>query len=356
MDKINPLLLITDSDPIPEAVMDVSGWFLTETMAIASDSEDAQYMGWYLAQGWQKQADTTETTTTGQYWQWLDGSAPVDFNTHPSFATLGYDLYTTTRYFISGMVTFRGRYFDITHTDKIHHLVRRRLQSEKVMQSLVTDFTKAYNEGREINDQRYDELVVLYDTMVDKTEDEINGLVETDDYYTGLMDTIAGLLPTDFAAYEDDVDGLLDDWGDAAKARVNTQFDNQSSKVAQGLVDRGMYNSTVWTSTSTGVEDTRAQALLEIDEKIIELQLKLKDRIEELRVRMRLGVLDAYARLMDIKQKNALRPLEFRNQMLTLMLTFMERRTDDYPGLDGIANIAAQLGYADTPSTVATTA
>jgi hypothetical protein len=34
----------------------------------------------------------------------------------------------------------------------------------------------------------------------------------------------------------------------------------------------------------------------------------------------------------------------------------MERRTDDYPGIDGLANIAAQLGFSEGAATVAPTA
>jgi hypothetical protein len=51
-----------------------------------------------------------------------------------------------------------------------------------------------------------------------------------------------------------------------------------------------------------------------------------------------------------------LKPLEFRNSMFAAMLNFMERRTDDYPGIDGLANIAAQLGYSEGAAVVAPSA
>ena len=65
-------------------------------------------------------------------------------------------------------------------------LQRRRIQAEQVLQDMVESFTDAYNEGRRVNSDRYDEIVSLYALMLARTESEANRLpiadIDVDDF------------------------------------------------------------------------------------------------------------------------------------------------------------------------------
>ena len=101
MDKINALTFITDTDPVPEAVLDASSWFETEYMTIEwSSLNSTSYIEWYMAQGWVKYDQTN--------WQENTGSAQS---------------YTTVYY---------SKAF----------LKRRKLQSEIVLQDMITEFRR----------------------------------------------------------------------------------------------------------------------------------------------------------------------------------------------------------------------
>ena len=353
--KFNPLSYIRDVDPAAEAAMDASSWFETETMTFKQSEEAYDHLGWLLAQGWQISSQASANTVTGQVWRWLDGVSPATGTNYPSFLSVGYDIVDVfvpgTESTASG--TFRGRYEDTISSDTSYVLKRRKLQSERVLQDMITEFTDAYNEGRTINDSRYDELVTLWATLADKVENDINALNTNETNYVALLDAVVAQMPNDFDDYQDYVSDLLDGWGDSMRADLTERFDNLLAAARQDLVTRGMYNTTVWTSANVGIERERQVATTDLEDKILERLLASKDQEQRFLVDMRNGTLAAYSRVLGIRQDNVLRPLDVRNRILTSMFNFMERRQDDYPDLGNLANIAAQLGYSDTQSTVA---
>lgn len=356
MDKINPLLYITDTDPVPEAVLDASGWFETEYLEIKSTDKAAEYLEWYMAQGWTL-VSSSNVEVGKPAWFW-ESYATVSNPTPPSFEQIGYARWTGTG--IGGELTRQevevaGRYLPPGQAT-IYQLKRRKLQAERCLQDMIQEFTDAYNEGRQVNDDRYDELVTLYNVMLDKSETEIAGLDTLTSDYSDVVESIIAAMPTDYSAHKDEVDGILDDWGDSMRAEVNTRFDNELAKAQQNLVDRGMANTTLLTSVNAGIESERSKALTDLEDKIVERQLALKDRLYTLKVEVEKRTMEAHARLLAVTQDHVLKPLEFRNTIFQAMLAMMERRTDDYPGLDGLANIAAQLGFSDGAATVAPTA
>jgi len=311
MDKINPLLYITDTDPVPEEVLDASGWFETEYITMSFVRVDTptsatisggENLAWFLAQGW-CEYDRTYTH------RGFDRTAEVSTSAQ-----------------------------NITV-----YLRRRKMQSELVLNDMLREFTEAYNEGRDLNDQRYDELVNLYSVMLDKTEDELNSVsLDPSDY-----ENLIALLTSDFNTFDTAADGALDTYGTSQRARVKLQFDNESADAKQSLVSRGMYNTTVWTSVSSGVERRRAESLNDLEDKILIQQTALLQSSYDRGVHVRTAVMDAHARLLALRKDSVFSPTEIRNTVLSTMLNFMERRTDEYPGLDSLAGIAAQLGYGE---------
>jgi hypothetical protein len=192
-------------------------------------------------------------------------------------------------------------------------LARRVVKPEKVLQSLVTSYTNAYNTGRTLNDNRYDDLVVLYTALLDRTEDSYN-LLETDDTaYEGLITTLIAAIDTDHTAYDTDVTGDLDDWGTDQKAEINARFDAESAAAAAELRTRGMYTGAQWPTTSAGVERERTRALNQINDIIEQRQLELKHTIQKHLDDTRTRVEGARTRLRQFLHGSKDRQVDIRN-------------------------------------------
>jgi len=307
MDKIQPLNYIVDTDPVAQAIQDVSGWYKTEYMVLSTaDSFAVNSIQWYMAQGWA--IDSTES------FKIVAGST------------------TTTHYRFN--------------------LSRRKLQSELVLQDMVTDFTKSYNEGRDINDQRYDEIVAIWNVALDKTEDEINALGTDSDSYDLIIQGILDQMPTDLSDFEDDLDGIMDDYGDSRRTAINVRFDAELASASQSLIDSGLKTTVLWTTQSAGIEREREQALTDFEDTYIEREVAIALALMKARTDIRVALLAANDRWMKFRQDNKFTPLQLRNRTLELMLAFMERRTDSYPGLENLSGMAMQLGYSDGAATV----
>ena len=223
-------------------------------------------------------------------------------------------------------------------------LKRRKLQAELVMKDMVEDLTKAYNEGRKINDDRYDELVNLYALMLGRTEDEGNGFIlETADFKP-LTDYVLGTMKRTVDDFHAVVDNLPDDVFKNRVREINLKFDNQLSKARVEMITAGLLNSTVWTTTASGIERNREMALNDLIEAKIDVYVKVAAASGELGQKFT----DAAARLQQMAKDRLLDPAKLRNEVFKWMLDFMERRKDEFPGLDQIAGAAKQLGYAET--------
>ena len=99
-------------------------------------------------------------------------------------------------------------------------LKRQVLKPEAALDDLTESFTNAYNEGRTLNDQRYDEIVALFSVMLDKTEDSLVSLESADDTYESLIELLIYNVSADYTTHADDVDGALDDWADSERTRI----------------------------------------------------------------------------------------------------------------------------------------
>jgi len=233
------------------------------------------------------------------------------------------------------------------------YLKRRKLQSERVLDSLITEFTSAYNEGRSINDSRYDELVTLYSVMLQQSESELTDVNSNQSTYDALIEKVIDGMETDLSTHEDAVDGVLDDFGTSELTRINAAFNAKEAELTQSLITRGMNNSTVSDTVLAGYERERAAAITDLNDKIAEQQIGQQDKLHGRRVETSRRILDARDRLFRLQKNGSLTIIDQRNKILQAMFSFMERRTDDYPGMQGLAEIAAKLGFSESASVVA---
>jgi hypothetical protein len=244
--------------------------------------------------------------------------------------------------YAQGWENYQVRYDE--HGNATGTLTRRVLKPESVLDDLVESYTEAYNEGRELNDQRYDDLVVLYSTVLSNSEDVLSDLADDEDDFEDAVESIITLMGSDYTSYANDVDGHLDDYGDSMRLQINARFDAELSKAQQALVDRGTYNTTTWPTTSAGIERERTLALTDLEDKIAQQELRIKDRVYQAKADMRARVLAARDRVRSELRGATDRRLATRNAIVDALARFVERRTDSYPDLDSIGRLAASLG------------
>lgn len=223
-------------------------------------------------------------------------------------------------------------------------LSRRIIKPENVLNALVRSYTDAYNEGRTLNDQRYDDIVTLFTTVLDRTEDSFNLLEADDSTYESLVDTLLANVDTDFASYDSDVTGDLDDWGTDQLAETNARFDAELSKAQIALIDRGMFSSALWVNDSAGIERDRSRALNLVNDTIEQRQLELKNKVYAEQKDVRTKILAARDRLRTFLHAAKDRQVALRNAAVEALAGIVERRTDGYPDLGEIGRLAASLG------------
>ena len=285
MDKLNPVFQATPLTP--QVAASVSSWYVTESTIAYSSAE----LPWLQSQGWKV-----------------------------FFADLRQPAFP------------------------IYSLSRRVIKPELALNELVTDYTAAYNEGRQLNDQRYDDLVVLYTSMLDKTEDELNADVTDDTAHDANIRAIIAAMEAAYAAYDTDVSDDLDAWGTSLVADVNARFDAELSKAVQALIDRGLSTGLLSTNASASVERERTRALAVTNDTIQQRKTELKHKVYDAGMDMRSRILTAYERLRDRLSGVTERRVALRNAAAEALGRLVERREDGYPNLSEIGRLAAALG------------
>lgn len=285
MDKLNPVF--QDTPVTAQVAQSVTAWYVTESTTVYTSAE----LPWLAAQGWKV-----------------------------FFADLR------------------------NPASPIYSLSRRVIKPERVLDELITDYTAAYNEGRTLNDQRYDDLLVLYTAMLDRTEDELIADAADADTDEAAIAALIAAMQSAFTSYAADVDGDLDDWGTDLLAEINARFDAESSKASQALIDRGLYTGLLTTNASASVERERTRALNNANDTIAQRQLELKHRVYDAGQEMRSRVLTAYERMRERLAGVVERRAALRNSAAEALGRLVERREDGYPDLTEIGRLAAALG------------
>ena len=396
LEPIRPLEYITDRDPIPEEVMDSSSWFKTETMELdvgeyvgrpqAAALFHTSFIMPLLAEGWYIDAVlgsndggewiTTATATAAQNGSSKNKSkakseskseAESEAESQAPYATNGFidmtgESHGTSKGSSSGTSETEGEAStsgSSTTSTQQHggpwwyaytklRLKRRKMQSELVLKDMIASFTKAYNEGRQINDERYDELVALYALMLSRTEDEANafGGLSADDFKP-LADAVIAACKDAMEKYGASADNIPADWMQSRIDEINRKFDALVAQAKSDMISKGTYNSTVWPTTMSGIERDRQLALNGLKDDMVTLKVDVLGKIAAMKADIGQKLLDCEIRIIEAQQKMLLGPTEIRNTVFKWMLDFMERREDDYPGLEQLATIASQLGYAE---------
>ncbi len=392
---ISPLEYITDRDPVPEEVLNVARWYKTETIELTF----GEYVGrpnefidlqksdliYYLGNGWH----VSEVLARDSDGQWVtsasatarqEGEAESSNEANSKSEALsivvapGRSVTSETGTYTNGTDSDNNYLWakgeasssakseneaKSTTTTKQQggpywaawskvRLVRRRMQSEAVLQDMIASFTKAYNEGRQINDERYDELVALYAIMLSRTENEANALsVFSPEDFKPLAKMVTDAVKDALSKYATEAENIPKDWLKSREDEINRKFDKLLEEARSRLITQGLYNGTVWPTTKSGIERDRQIALNDLKDSMVTLKVDVYGKIAGATADIGQKLLECEIRVIEAQQKMLLGPTEVRNTVFKWMLDFMERRNDDYPGLDQLVTIADKLGYAD---------
>lgn len=397
---INPLLYVKPHDPIPEEVMDSSAWFKTETMELDFGEyvgRPSQFItlhqsdliafimdGWYVEavlgykEGgeWKSKARATAKQTGSSQSQSqassnsqskASSSADTDASktvpgANGSVTVLGTKSSGRAESSNSGGSSSSGNSHSQgnseTNTEQdggpywysctTIRLKRRKLEPELVLKDMITDFTKAYNEGRGVNNDRYEELVKLYALMLSRTEDEANAISFSPDDFKPLADMVMNAVKDALEKFGKSVENIPEDWLKSRVDEINRKFDALVSQKRSEMISNGTYNGTVWPSVESGIERDRQYALNNLKDDMVTLKIDSYGKIASLTADVGKKLLDCEIAFINAQREFLLGPTEIRNKAFQAMLSFMERREDDYPALEQLAAVAGSLGYSNS--------
>lgn len=225
-------------------------------------------------------------------------------------------------------------------------LRRRRLQPERVLQSMMDSFTDAYNSGRTIDNERYESIVSLYAIALSRNEREGEAiLVGMDELgkdiayaWNRVGDFIRNL--NESAKAVSDVVGI------DATADVNRQFDALLAQTKAQMITNGTYNGTVWPSVAAGIERQRAAALVKAKSEGGQISVSAQSAATNSAVAAYSQLLSAEQQFSDAVAQRKLTAVELRNSVLKWMLDFVGSREEVYPELEEISSMAQQLGFS----------
>ena len=224
-------------------------------------------------------------------------------------------------------------------------LERRRMQAELVLQSMVDTFVSNFNEGRQINVDRYEELVALYALMVSQTQDDAANIDLDSIDFEPLFDEVKRAITEKLSQYQNVADAIPSDWLESRKADINLKFDNLVSEAQAKMITDGTYNGIVWPSVLAGIEHQRSHALDALKDEAVGLKLNAYGDIAKTTSALYSQMIDAETRVFEALKSKKTTPITLRNEVLKWMYDFMERRTDDHVKVSELATLVQQLGY-----------
>ena len=225
-------------------------------------------------------------------------------------------------------------------------LQRKRMQSDKVLQSMVDTLVSQFNDGRTINIDRYDELVSLYALLLNRVETEGNALLDDSMDFMPFFDDIKAKVEDALAKLAEVASNLPTDWMQSRIDEINRRFDAIKGQEQAKYTSMGMWNTSMSASVDAGVERERQYALNNLRDEMVTLKIEAFGKIADITASVGNNLIGAQVRIFEALQQKKIEPINMRNTVFKWMLDFMERREDPYPQIDELPTVAERLGYS----------
>jgi len=291
MDSINITNYLEDFTITDRTAITASDYYEEQTRSLAAGQVDNTSLAWDLAQGWRITADNG-----------LSGASRA--------VTLKRDV----------------------------------LKTKDFLDDMIAEYVDLFNEGRTINDDRYDDIINLAQAAIARTENELNiSEVREEAIYVYLATMIDGY-EGEFTTHETDSEDAFDDWGDAEETRIDNEYDAELASIKSRMIDSGWYNTATYGAAELGAAREKSEKLEKLAQKQLELQDSLRDRLYRLQRSMRDGLVSARTRLDAQLQGQRNSRVSIVNNIIQAVMNFAERRTDSYPDMTKVGDIVANLG------------
>lgn len=237
-------------------------------------------------------------------------------------------------------------------------------QQDARMQSLLTDFQNAYNQGRQANESRFSTLSgykINPTTGAMEVDPSANGGLYqqrtnnlVNNYYQPVASGYASAIGADatrntnaltsLAQRNSDLSAMFNGLGNQAKADVSNKYAGVRAKSDQDLTSRGLGNATVRSSAMAGINSQEAQDLSRVNEGLrreqIGYQSQWTDEYQKALQQANTSQRDLGLQSLGYGERMA----GAVGQLTAEPLGVIERRTDTTPNLGDIANMTMQLG------------
>lgn len=202
-----------------------------------------------------------------------------------------------------------------------YNMARQSLQNWYILQSLLNSWTIAYNDARDANQTRYNEVIANWTQMLSSSQaqfsveaeqqnahvslylgnlatymDEVESLIvsnqdeldaaigaanamlsTSESDYAGFKadyTSVLALLPSDFTLHQATATGYLTGLGATELARINEAFDASLAVQLQQLVDRGLYSSELVAGVTARNARDRSQEIAALNDRLAREKLE----------------------------------------------------------------------------------
>jgi hypothetical protein len=234
------------------------------------------------------------------------------------------------------------------------------------LQALCNTYTDAYNEGRVLNALRYDQIVANWQNQIAQCIVQLDSMAANSNAYVGVylgqLGTLMSAVDAQIAAANANaatVMNLASGLGQGELIRINEQFDTLNATTLQQLTSRGLYSSALVAQATARVERERNLAILELNDRInrekidiqkfqVQTQAQLIGTQLEANMARLKGLTETHMQEMELYKYMT----DTTNNIIVGLFGFQERRTDAYPSLEVLAQLASQLGDSGATSWV----
>lgn len=239
-------------------------------------------------------------------------------------------------------------YIDGEFAGYLLNMERNKFSRLDAMQILLNTMVFSFNEGRGLNQTRYEDLVSNLQSLLSNNQADITSFMATEvmnsaGYVTLMLSTLDSL-DSEYTTHAAAATAFLTGLGTTELARINEKYDNLLTSQSALLVNRGFYSSALSAQVAVQVERERNEAIAELNDRLNREKFENQHRLYEQQFRMRLENLRVRQSTGAFRYELIKYQLDQRSNLALALFGLVERREDDYPGVGDLAATVASMG------------